>query len=189
MVGLGDHLRGYVLHVPAVVLAFVSWGCLHLLARALFFRYDVHRSRPTLIPQLPLEASMRHALLLGLLALAVLSGGCTRPVCGMQCIGLDPKLSASWEPLKELIPPAATVCGHYTGSDQHLEKMLVIDFEENNPFVTIVQHLEDKGFKRVSQKIDNADFQTATLKRENLWLVLSTHREKGRVFAELSLSL
>ncbi len=131
---------------------------------------------------------MRHALLLGLFALAVLSGGCTRPVCGMQCIGLDPKLSASWEPLKELIPPAATVCGHYTGSDQHLERMLVIDFEKNdNPWVTIVQHLEDKGFKRVSQKIDNANDQTATLKRADLTLLLFTHREKGRVFAELSL--
>lgn len=131
---------------------------------------------------------MRGAVLLLSLALGLGLGGCKRSVCGFENGGLDPNVSPQWAPLRDAVPPTATICGHYNGAGRVDTSTLVIDFEnDDNPMVTLIQHLESRGFQRVSQDLTGADSQNATLQRGTTTLLVTTHREKGRVNAELSL--
>ena len=102
--------------------------------------------------------------------------GCKRAVC-------DPvPLDGFWTAHKEIIPPGATICKVGKSGDA---PRLDIDFADDpNPFVTIVQHAESKGFARTEQKIDNPDFQSMMLgkgKGADLAIVaVSLSREGGR---------
>ena len=130
----------------------------------------------------------RGAPLLLAVVLGLASGGCTRSVCGFENGGLDPNVAPQWAPLRDAVPPTATICGHYNGSGRVDPSTLVIDFEnDDNPIVTLIQHLESRGFQRVSQDLTGADSQNATLRRADTTLLVTTHREKGRVNAELSI--
>ena len=118
-------------------------------------------------------------------------GGCSkRSVCGFADNGFDP-MSAEWQAHKDVIPPSAQVCGHFkkpAGIETNTSKVLQIDFEnDDNPWVTIVDHMEKLGYKRTHQEIGNPDSQTAQLVKGEDAIHVTTIRQKGRVRAVLRL--
>lgn len=126
------------------------------------------------------------SIVLVVLALVTGATGCTRSVCGFENGGLEPTLQGRWASSQELIPPSATVCGHWTGNGSPSEDSVTFDFEsDDNPFVTITRHLEGQGWARTDQETADPERQTATFQKVGQTLLMTTTRESGRVWAEL----
>ncbi|MGE0790096.1 MAG: hypothetical protein AB7S26_30765 [Sandaracinaceae bacterium] len=122
-----------------------------------------------------------------MMVVAACASACTRSVCDFDNGGLEPNLTGRWASSRELIPPSATVCGHFNGMGTPNESSITFDFEDDdNPFVTITRHLESQGWGRSEQNIDNPDRMTATFMKDGEALLLTTTREDGRTWAELS---
>ena len=85
------------------------------------------------------------------------SAGCKRSVC-------EPApLDEFWTAHKDVVPPGATVCN---AKPVEGTAYLELDFADDpNPFVTITKHLEDKGFRRVSQDIKDPKIQSMMVEK------------------------
>jgi hypothetical protein len=131
------------------------------------------------------KVSLAVCICVALLGLA----GCKRGVCepAHESAKVAP-MEEPWTSKKDLLPASATVCGHVVVDGKVKRDGLAIDFADDpNPWVTIVDHLEKKGYERSSQSIDNPDTQMATLHKEDETIQVSTFRDGGRVRAMLKL--
>lgn len=111
-------------------------------------------------------------LVTGLTALS----GCTKSACELEMGGIPVPAAFPWDKQQELTPPGAKMCGVH--EPDHATARF--SFPKNdNPFVTAVDHLESKGWKRETQDTKNPDFITAKLTSGRSTINLRASRLKG----------
>lgn len=143
----------------------------HAGSRKASFR-STSRHRPEYAPCVRSPNLLRMGMGLALAAVA-LAGCKKKSICDEAKIA---PIAFPWDKHQDLVPPSAKVCGAHTATPA---KLIASFPKDENPFVTIVQYLEGKGFERSHQDVKNLDLLFVTLERGSTVIDVAVHREKG----------
>ncbi len=90
-------------------------------------------------------------------------------------------MTGAWTSHNEIIPASAAQCDSIVALASRVADSLSMGFANHpNAWVTIVDHLEKRGFDRTGQSTDTPDARPATLRTGGTTVGVCTSRYKGR---------